>query len=145
MNSIQQSIVILYGLVSLVAFVKGWYEVKHNANRHGLTPFGLLGIFIWTDAVVIGLFWVLASIFILLVDKWLIGLLIIVLFWVVRSAGEALYWILQQFATKKLDEPETVPWHNIFPGQSVYIAQQVWWQMVLVTSLLATILVFRSL
>ena len=145
MNELQRLVVIVYGIVSLAAFIKGFWEVKYNTNRHGLTPFGLLGIFVWTDAVVIGLFWVLASVFVLLVDDWAVGLLILFLYWVVRSAGEALYWMLQQFADKKLDKPEDVPWHSLFPGQSVFIAQQIWWQMVLVVSLFATVLILKSL
>lgn len=145
MNELQQLVVIVYGVISFVSFIKGFYEVKYNANRHGLTPFGFLGIFVWTDAVVIGLFWVLASLFVLIIQNWQVGLLILFLYWVVRSAGEALYWMLQQFADKKLDKPEDVPWHSLFPGQSVFIAQQIWWQMVLVISLSATIILIINL
>ncbi len=145
MSDLERLVVIVYGTISTVAFIKGFYEVKFNANRHGLAPFGLLGIFVWTDAVVIGLFWIFASIFTLAVDSINIALLILSLYWVVRSGGEVLYWMLQQFADKKLDKPEDVPWHNLFPGQSVYIAQQIWWQMVLVVSLLATVVLLKVL
>lgn len=145
MNNIQQSIVILYGSVSLIALVKGVYETKSKKNPYGLAPLGTLGIFVWGDAVVIGIFWILACLFVLLINNWLVGLLIISLFWVVRSFGEIIYWLLQQFATKKRDEPQTVPWNTFFPGESVYFAQQVWWQMVLVVSLLSVILIVKSL
>lgn len=145
MTDIQRLLVLIYGIISLTAFVRGYIHCKYKHNRHGITPFGLLGIFIWTDAVVIGLFWMLASMLVLIIDNWHIGLLIISLFWVVRSAGEVIYWMLQQFATKKRDEPETVRWHSLFPGESVWIAQQVWWQMVLVFSLLATVICIKEL
>lgn len=145
MNYIERLVVILYGIISLVAFIKGLKETKFNNNPYGLTPFGLLGIFVWGDAVIIGLFWMLACVFVLLVGKWSIGLLVISLFWVVRSFGEIIYWLLQQFAVKKRDEAQTVPGHSFFPGESVWFAQQVWWQMVLVVSLLATVLIVKSL
>jgi hypothetical protein len=61
----------------------------------------------------------------------------------VRSAGEVVYWLLQQFAVTKRDAPETLFCHSIFPGESIWFAYQVFWQLVLVVSVVSLVFLLR--
>lgn len=98
MNTLQISTIIIYGLISILAFIKGFFEVTKKNNPFGETPFLLfLGIFVWSDAVMIGFFGFLISLICLLIGDWILFLLIISIFWVVRSLGEIIYWINEQF------------------------------------------------
>ena len=80
-----------------------------------------------------------------------IGLLLLTAFWMVRSAGEALYFFLQQFHRPE-HEPHNIDLHfrplrmilGDIATQKGYINMQVFWQVVPMAAItLFTLLVLR--
>jgi hypothetical protein len=125
----------LYGLVAFFSFLFGVRQTYFRKNPYGLTPLLLpLGIFVWGDAVIIGLFWTIASVASVLLENAHLFWVIQALFWIVRSGGEILYWFLQQFASTKRDLPKTLWGSRFFPGESIWFAYQLVWQIILVLS-----------
>jgi hypothetical protein len=138
----QRSVIAVYGALSFLVFLKGFHESKDKNNAYGLTPFlTFLGIFAWGDAVVFGLFWIASSAISLLLKDWYLFLLIISVFWVVRSLGETIYWFNQQFSAKVYDwnKPENLGWHWLFHNDSVWFIYQIRWQCVTVVSIIASV------
>ena len=140
MNTLQLCCVAVYGLISLLAFIKGIGEVYKRNN-----PFGqphilfLLGIFVWGDALIFGFFWCLVSLISFLLKDWILFLLIIAVFWVVRSLGEMLYWINQQFSPIIRNPPKTLFGYHWLKNDSIWFVYQVFWQCLLVISIVTTI------
>lgn len=141
----QQIIVFVYGLVNFGLFLKGLYESNKKNNAFGLTRrYSCFGMFVWGDAVVFGIFWAIASLISLILNDWYLFLLIISVFWLVRSIGETIYWFLQQFATVKRDQPHTLNFYKIFHNESVWFVHQIIWQCVTVASLITTVYLFAK-
>lgn len=128
-------------VISFIVFLKGLMESK-KGKAYELTPYLLpLGIIAWGDAVVFGLFWTGASLVSYLLNDWILFLLIISVFWVVRSLGETIYWFNQQFSQKvsEANKPENLMLHSIFRNDSIWFVYQIIWQCVTVISIIATI------
>lgn len=144
MNSIQTYIIWIYAFISLVVFIKGFYEVakKHNPFGESFVLF-LMGVFVWGDALVLGLFWFLVSLFVLVLKDWILFLLIFSVFWVVRSLGEVIYWFSHQFSTVVRNPPETLLGYRLFKNDSIWFVYQIIWQCILTISLVATIFLAR--
>lgn len=140
MTAWQQIIVLLYALLCLGAFIKGFHEVKNKKNSFGLANrWSLLGVFVWGDAIVLGLFWLIACFIVLFLQDWYLFLLSISLFWVVRSAGEVIYWLNEQFAGKNRNPPHTLMFYSFFNGDAIWFIYQLYWQCILVVSLLTSL------
>lgn len=141
MTNLQFWIILVYGLISLSVMVKGFVEVykKDNAFGGGSVLLFLLGIFVWGDAVILGLFWILTVISCLLLKDWTLFLLVISLFWMVRSFGEIVYWISQQFSPIMRNPPENLMGYGWFKNDSIWFVYQVFWQCLLVVSIVASI------
>ena len=118
----QQVFLLAYAAINLVIFVKGLYECKVKKNAYGLTPALLIfGVIAWVDAAVFGLFWIISVIVTYLLKDWYLFLLIVSVFWVVRSLGETIYWFNQQFSPKthEWNKPENLILHSIFHDDSI--------------------------
>lgn len=140
MNLWQQKLILVFFLINLFVFLKGFYESKYKKNAFGLTrPLLLLGIFAWGDAVIFGLFWIITSIVTLVLKDWYLFLLVISIFWVVRSLGETIYWFNQQFSPINRNPPQNLPWHSIFHNDSVWFIHQIIWQCTTVISIISSI------
>ena len=136
----QQTFIFIYAFFNLLVFLKGFYETKYKKNAYGLTrPSLFVGIFVWGDAVIFGLFWLLSSIVTLLLKDWYLFLLIISVFWVVRSLGETIYWFNQQFSSLNRNPVKNLPWNSIFHNDSVWFIHQIIWQCVTVISVIFSI------
>jgi len=136
----QKAVLLVYGLVNFFVFVRGFYECKIKKNAYGLTPSLLiLGIFAWGDAVIFGPFWTGSVIVSYFLKDWNLFLLIVSVFWVVRSLGETIYWLNQQFSTVDRNPPKRLSWYSIFQNDSVWYAHQIKWQCVTVISIIFSI------
>lgn len=132
----------LYAFVALLIFFKGFYESKFKKNAYGLIRWLLpWGIFAWGDAVVFCPFWIIASLVTLVLGDWYLFLLIVSVFWVIRSLGEVVYWFNQQFSSKvyEWNKPENLPWHSVFHNDSVWYIHQIIWQCTAVGAIIASI------
>ena len=142
MNFWQTSVILGYGIINFLVFFKGIRESKDKKNAYGLVPYLYpLGIYAWGDAVIIGLFWFLSSFVTFLLQDWILFLLIISVFWVVRSLGETIYWFNQQFSSKSYDwnKPEKLFGHSVFHNDSIWYVYQVINQCMMVISIITTI------
>lgn len=142
MTTPQQLLLIVYLLVNLVVFSKGFFECKYKKNAFGLTPYlAILGVFAWGDAVIFGLFWIGVSIVSLFFGNWYLFLLLLSLFWLIRSFGETIYWFNQQFSTVRMEwnKPEKLAFNSVFHNESIWYVYQIIWQCVSVVSLLLSI------
>lgn len=130
----------IFLIINLLIFLKGAYETIKKKNSYGWT-LGLypLGIFFWGDAVIFGLFWVIASAISLLLEDWNLFRLIFSVFWVVRSLGEITYWLNQQFSTINRCPPEKLPGIKLFHNDSIWFIYQICWQCVAVAAIISSI------
>lgn len=141
--NIQTIIIVLFGVYSLLGFFLGLKNTRFKKNPYGLTPWlNPMGAFVWTDAVTFGAFFFLASVISYILQDFTLLLLIYSVFWVVRSVGESFYWFLEQFAEKHKNKPENLKGHKFFPGESIYIHYQIFWQCVSVVSIIASVYLF---
>lgn len=135
MSPIFNALLVCFGVGAFISLFLGWRQTYRRKNPHGLTPFyWIYGIFVWGDAILLGIFWTLVCAMSVLLQNSQFFLITFAVFWMVRSAGESIYWFLQQFATSKRDLPHTLLGHSVFPGESIWFAYQVFWQIVLVVS-----------
>ena len=140
MTFFQQLFLAAFSLFNLLVFFKAFYECKYKKNAFGLTrPLVVIGAFVWGDAVVFGPFWLASSLISWLLQDWYLFLLIMAIFWTVRSLGEVIYWLNEQFSTLRRNPIETLPWQSIFHNDSVWFIHQIIWQCMLVISLVLTI------
>ena len=107
MHPLQTGLLLVFTITTLVISIKGFYQSAQEKNALGDTPaLFWLGIFVWGDATVVGPFWTLAALSSLLLQDWVLFLLLVSTFWLVRSGGEILYWFLQQFSTIERNPPK---------------------------------------
>lgn len=137
MNWLEATSMALF-LGGLLLAVVGWRYTYYRHQPFTVTPwFFPTGIFVWGDAVIIGIFWSLLGICAYLLGDWSFVGLGISLFWLVRAWGEVQYWLHEQFATKHRNPPHTLHFHRFFPDESIWFVYQVFWQCVMVAALLA--------
>lgn len=136
----EQISVVLYGILNILVLIKGIHEVKDKRNVYGLAgQNSFLGIFVWGDAIVFGPFWILTSALVLFLQDWYLFLLVFSIFWSVRSFGEVIYWLNEQFAGKNRNPPHTLKFYKFFNNDSIWFIYQIYWQCILVVSLIASI------
>ena len=138
----QSIVVAIYGISSFIGTIKGLRECISKKNPYGIAyPYHVIGAFVWGDAVIFGFFWTGFAITSLLLNDWLLFLLALSLFWVVRSLGESIYWLNQQFSPINRNPPEKLLFHKVFPSDSIWFIYQVFWQCATVTFLLLSLYV----
>lgn len=140
MNTLQTIIISLFGVISLSVTIRGTRELLINKNHFKDTrALFWLGIFVWGDAIIFGAFWFLASLICLLLQDWILFLLIVSIFWVVRSLGEIIYWLNQQFSPIIRNPPAKLIGYKLFNNDSIWFAYQIFWQCILVISIISSI------
>lgn len=140
MNIWQQVLIYFYLISSVVFFIKSLHETKNKKRVYGLTPYlFFLGAFVWGDVLVLGPFWIVASIFALLFNDWYLFLLIISIFWATRSLGETIYWLNEQFAGKNRNPPHTLNFHKLIESDAIWFVYQLFWQCIFVFSVIISI------
>lgn len=122
-------------LLSLIILRLSYHQVVIKKNPYGLTRWLFpLGIFVWADGLVISLFWLVLSLLtFFLRSPWFL-LAALSLFWLVRSFGEIIYWLLQQFIQPKANSPHVLWGNRWYKGDALWIGYQVAWQCVAVIS-----------
>ncbi len=130
----------IFGLFSLAVFALGIFQVKVKNRTFSNTRFLFwMGIFVWGDAVIIGLFWSLVSLVSIMLDDWILFCLIVSVFWVVRSLGETIYWLNQQYAPIIRNHPKDMVGYSLFKDDSIWFIYQIAWQCIMVVSIVTTI------
>ncbi len=103
------------------------------------------GIFVVADAIVILPFWILVIVISLLMHSWTVFFLAVSLFWVVRSLGEVIYWMNEQFATHHRNDPKNLFGYSLVRCDAIWFLYQLFWQCVMVLALLSSIYFVRGL
>lgn len=87
----------------LTLFYLSYRRVKSSGDTFGFIYQWAfwLGAFVWEDLMVFSLYHAVATILALALRDLRVLLLMVGVFWVVRSAGEAIYFFLQQFHLPK--------------------------------------------
>jgi hypothetical protein len=136
----QRWFILVFGLLNLTVFSRGVFEVRKKNNPFGRSfGLGFLGIFVWGDAVIFGLFWCLTSLICLFLQDWLLFLLVFSIFWAVRSFGETIYWLNQQFSGLNRNPPETLAGFKVFKNDSVWFVYQIVHQCITVIAIISSI------
>lgn len=136
----QQAVLFVFAFFQLIIAIKGFAECKNKKNAFGLTPWLFpFGIFVWGDALIFGFFWFLAGLVSFLLGDWILFLLIIAVFWLVRSLGETIYWFNQQFSTINRQPPEKLPGYRIVQNDSIWFINQIFVQCITIISFILTL------
>ncbi len=144
MNNLEPAFLIIFSFYSLACFYSGYKNAIQQKNAFGYsTAFIPLGSWVWGDALIFGLFWFLVSVFILFKNDWILFLLIISVFWMVRSFAEIIYWLNQQFSVKERNHPKNLKFNQFFHNDSIWFIYQIVWQCILVVSLITTVYLFK--
>ena len=135
MTDLQNALLVLTGATALFSAITGIYlSVKRNKVFTETPWLWWLGIFVWGDAMVIGTFWFLVTIATWWLQDWLLFLLVISIFWLVRSVGETFYWFLEQFSTITRNEPKNLWGYRWIKGDALWFLYQIFWQCVTVVT-----------
>jgi hypothetical protein len=130
---------LIYSALSLAGLAYGLYKVRFKKDTYGEAGlFFLIGAFVWADAVVLGTFGLLMGITAYFSGPIFLGLILSV-FWTVRSGGEVVYWLNQQFSGKEGNSPDKFIIYKFFKDDSVWFINQVLWQCVMVVSIISSI------
>lgn len=136
----QLILVLLYTTYAVVGGFQGFRETVTKKNAYGLTPqYYPLGSFVWADILVFGPFWSLVSIVSLIRQDWLLFLLIISLFWLVRSVGETIYWFNQQFSSIDRNPIKNLPGIQYIHSDAIWFVYQIVAQCITVISVVTTL------
>ena len=140
MNFLQAVLLLFIGIGLLGVLIKGLDESRRKKNAYRETPFLFLaGIFVWGDAVIFGPFWIIAAFWCYWMKDWVLFVLVVAVFWVVRSLGETIYWLNQQFSTIERNPPRNLRGYELYRGDAIWFGYQTFWQSVMVVSIIATI------
>jgi hypothetical protein len=130
-------------LYTLTASISGYYKSTRGQTNSLAKPFYPLGIFVFADALIIGPFWIAVSLFFLLYPSFILLGLVFSVFWAVRSFGETIYWLNQQFSSITREPPQKFWLHKLVKNDSVWFLNQLMAQITLVISLIATVILLR--
>ncbi len=93
--------------LALVSGVIFWWSLKKSRNHQFYSDtfaLSVLGIFVWGDGLILGPFWLFASLLFIVLSPLMITRFIL-LFYAIRFAFEVVYWINHQVAQKKYMPP----------------------------------------
>lgn len=131
---------LFFSIANGVIFLKALHECKSKNNPFGLTRWlAPIGAFVWGDAVVFSIFWLLVSLVCWWFNDALLFWLIVSVFWAVRSLGETTYWFNQQFSTIEREPPKSLIGFSIFKNNSIWFVHQIVWQCVAVVAIIASV------
>jgi hypothetical protein len=136
----------LYAIGALAAIVEGVREGVVKRNPFGVVRrYYFLGIFVWGDAPVLGIFWLGATALSIVLRDSTLFLLFVSIFWTVRSLGEVQYWMHEQFSAKERNKPADLWGAKWFAGDSIWFVYQIFWQCMTVVFAVWTIYLVKSL
>ncbi|HSW97044.1 MAG TPA: hypothetical protein VLF89_04435 [Candidatus Saccharimonadales bacterium] len=144
---------IIFALIQLTFFILSLTRIRNSKEHIGFIYSWafVFGAFVWEDLLVFSFFNFLVILYVLLIKDIRQGLLIFTAFWMIRSAGETLYFFMQQF-TQPLHYPHDIHWHfsvmqKLFgkiSNQKCFIILQVMFQIVMVLAVSILILLLQN-
>ena len=141
----QSALVVSYAVLSGIFLVAGLVRCRRGRAYGRFLPLNFIGAFVWGDAVIFGLFWLITSSIILLYGSWWLFLLVLDAFWLVRSVGETIYWLNQQYSTLDRNPPRRLWFYPLFRDNSVWFVYQTFWQCLTVITFVLLLLLWHQL
>ena len=147
-----QAFLILFGVINLLLALYSIPKIKQDKKSVSFIWWWAFinGSFVWEDMLVFGLLHFGFAIVGILTQNITIWVICFLVFWMVRSAGETLYFFLEQFIVPKHHphyiEDQLKPLRKIFGDideQKCFIIMQVIHQSVLISSIIALIFILR--
>jgi len=136
----QQVLIAIFGISSVVFFIQSLIETRKKKNVYGVTTYlFFLGAFVWGDMIVLGPFWIIVALISLILNNWYLFLLFLSVFWTIRSLGEMIYWLSEQFAGTKRNPAHIVKLYRFIKSDAIWFMNQLYWQCVFVFSLILSI------
>lgn len=122
-------------IIAVITLIGAFIKVQKGKSLQSIwLPLEIQGSFVWADGVVFGIFWIIVSLIFILAKlelEWFY--LFFLIFWVVRSSGEIIYWFLNQFSPRKNQNSTFQSLNRFFKNEYVTsFIFQIWWQCVLV-------------
>ena len=143
----------VFGLINLTLAVYSIHKIKKDRERVNFTWWWtfLNGSFCWEDVLVFGILHFAFALTATIIDNATFWLIFYLVFWIIRSAGETLYFFLEQFIVPQHHphyfhdylEPLRKIFGNI-SDQKCFIMCQVFMQSITVISTICLILVLRG-
>lgn len=143
----------LFALIHITFFIISFRNIRNSDEHVGFIYSWafVFGAFVWEDLLIFSLFNFLVALYVLLVQDIRQGLVMFTVFWMVRSAGETLYFFMQQF-TQPLHYPHDIHWHfNVMKkvfgdisNQKCFIMLQVTFQIIMVLAISILILLLKN-
>ncbi len=132
------STVLIFCLAILILFFS--YKKSVAGSSFSETPFlWPLGIFVWGDGLILAPFWICMAVVMFFSRDWHLLYMLVSLFWLVRSAGEVIYWFNQQFSTLERNNPKHMLGYQLVKNDSVWYLYQLFWQCIVIASAAATL------
>lgn len=130
-------LLVLFLSIIIVLGLQKCLKGEAYSDTFMLFPFG---IFVWGDSLLISTFWIVVATIYHFTKNFILTGLFFFSFWIIRSLGETIYWLIEQFSDTKRNDPKKFFYHPIFKNDSVYFVNQVFWQLVFVFALVGLIL-----
>ncbi len=140
----QQYIILAYTAIAIVLGLFAIYKCRGGQSHQKFALLLLIGSFVWGDALIFSAFWALAGAIALFFDSWFLFQAIFLVFWLIRSAGETIYWLMQQFSNIIREKPEKVWTFRFVKSNAAWFLMQIWWQTITIASLVLLILLITS-
>lgn len=139
----------ILALLYVCLFLLAIQKVRGSGDKFGFIYFWgpLVGAFVWEDVLIFAPAFLVMTLITLFTRDLRIGLLLFLIFWIVRSSGETLYFFLEQFF-EPTHEPHDIRRHvqiiqKMLGGiclQKTYIIMQVLFQVLDIAAISATVL-----
>jgi len=134
-----QILLFIFAGLNLVLFITSYFQCR-NKNAYGLTKYlFFLGMFVWGDVFIFSIFWTFVALLCIMTGNIYLFFTFVSLFWVVRSVGETVYWLNQQFSQVKREPPEKVELYSLVKNDAVWFMQQIKNQCISVIALVSSI------
>ena len=145
MTAGQLYFLVIFGIFNLSLSFVGIHKYRGNRVPKEYTyPLYPIGIFMWADAIIFGMFWFLVSTTVIIMGDWILFLLVFAVFWVVRSLGETIYFFNQQFSSYIRAPVEDIFFHRLFGNAYVtWFVAQIFMQCVTVVSIISSVYLFK--
>ncbi len=138
----------LFTVLQLTLLFYAFFKIRNSRDRFGfIYSWGFLfGAFVWEDLLVFSTFTFLATTSTYVIHDIRFAIIIFSAFWIVRAAGESIYFFLQQF-NRPLHHPHNIEWHFVpikklfgkISNQKCYVLMQTFFQVLI--ALFTTILI----
>lgn len=140
MNYWQNLIVWFFGISGLITFLFEILRLKNKKSVYTLTDYlFFLGAFVWGDIIILGPFWIIVSLVSIYLNSWNLFLTLVSLFWSIRSFGEIVYWLNEQFGGKNRNPPHTLKLYKYIKNDAVWFLNQLFWECIFVFSILLSL------